>query len=238
MVKYAILPHLFASPETTKAEALSGAERGSGRRFALACRSFELCPLRALRGLMKELIRKVLEDLGEDPDRQGLRGTPRRVEQALRFLTKGYTQNADELLNNALFDVQYDEMVIVSNIDFFSMCEHHLLPFHGRAVIAYIPRDITIGLSKIPRIVDMYARRLQLQERLTHQVADVLEHVLNPRGVAVYMEAEHMCVMMRGVKKDSAETVTSCFRGEFKTNMELRDRFMMYCITGNKAKKK
>ncbi|NLD60907.1 GTP cyclohydrolase I FolE [Candidatus Sumerlaeota bacterium] len=182
---------------------------------------------------------QLLRLIGEDPNREGLLRTPERVARSWAELTAGYTKDLDKVVNGALFREGNDgDMVITRNIKFFSMCEHHLLPFHGRAVIAYIPRDITIGLSKIPRIVDMYARRLQLQERLTHQVADVLEHVLNPRGVAVYMEAEHMCVMMRGVKKDSAETVTSCFRGEFKTNMELRDRFMMYCITGNKAKKK
>ncbi|MDD4278386.1 MAG: GTP cyclohydrolase I FolE [Candidatus Sumerlaeales bacterium] len=182
---------------------------------------------------------QLLRLIGEDPNREGLLRTPERVARSWAELTAGYTKDLDKVVNGALFREGNDgDMVITRNIKFFSMCEHHLLPFHGRAVIAYIPRDITIGLSKIPRIVDMYARRLQLQERLTHQVADALEHVLNPRGVAVYMEAEHMCVMMRGVKKDSAETVTSCFRGEFKTNMELRDRFMMYCITGNKAKKK
>ena len=182
---------------------------------------------------------QLLRLIGEDPNREGLLRTPERVARSWAELTAGYTKDLDKVVNGALFREGNDgDMVITRNIKFFSMCEHHLLPFHGRAVIAYIPRDITIGLSKIPRIVDMYARRLQLQERLTHQVADALEHVLNPRGVAVYMEAEHMCVMMRGVKKDSAETVTSFFRGEFKTNMELRDRFMMYCITGNKAKKK
>ena len=182
---------------------------------------------------------QLLRLIGEDPNREGLLRTPERVARSWAELTAGYTKDLDKVVNGALFREGNDgDMVITRNIKFFSMCEHHLLPFHCRAVIAYIPRDVTIGLSKSPRIVDMYARRLQLQERLTHQVADALEHVLNPRGVAVYMEAEHMCVMMRGVKKDSAETVTSCFRGEFKTNMELRDRFMMYCITGNKAKKK
>jgi len=226
MVKYAILPHLFASPETTKAEALSGAERGSGRRFALACRSFELCPLRALRGLMKELIRKVLEDLGEDPDRQGLRGTPRRVEQALRFLTKGYTQNADELLNNALFDVQYDEMVIVSNIDFFSMCEHHLLPFFGKCHVGYLPDKKVIGISKIARLVEMYSRRLQVQERLTTQIAKTIEEKIKPLGVGVVIEAQHMCMQMRGVEKQNSRAITSSMLGNFRRSAETRMEFL------------
>jgi len=226
MVKYAILPHLFASPETTKAEALSGAERGSGSRFALACRSFELCPLRALRGLMKELIRKVLEDLGEDPDRQGLRGTPRRVEQALRFLTKGYTQNADELLNNALFDVQYDEMVIVSNIDFFSMCEHHLLPFFGKCHVGYLPDKKVIGISKIARLVEMYSRRLQVQERLTTQIAKTIEEKIKPLGVGVVIEAQHMCMQMRGVEKQNSRAITSSMLGNFRRSAETRMEFL------------
>lgn len=226
MVKYAILPHLFrVTGDDESGSTLWGGTR-SGRRFALSCRSFELCPLRALRGLMKELIRKVLEDLGEDPDRQGLRGTPRRVEQALRFLTKGYTQNADELLNNALFDVQYDEMVIVSNIDFFSMCEHHLLPFFGKCHVGYLPDKKVIGISKIARLVEMYSRRLQVQERLTTQIAKTIEEKIKPLGVGVVIEAQHMCMQMRGVEKQNSRAITSSMLGNFRRSAETRMEFL------------
>ena len=177
-------------------------------------------------GLMKELIRKVLVDLGEDPDRQGLKGTPRRVEQALRFLTSGYTKNPDELLNNALFDVQYDEMVIVSNIDFFSMCEHHMLPFFGKCHVGYLPDKKVIGISKVARLIEMFSRRLQVQERLTTQIAKTIEDKIKPLGVGVVVEAQHMCMMMRGVEKQNSRAITSSMLGNFRRSAETRAEFL------------
>src|SRR6186713_3102387 len=149
---------------------------------------------------MQELITKLLADLGEDPAREGLRNTPRRVEKAYRFLTSGYGADIDQVLNNALFTVDYSEMVIVKDIDFYSMCEHHLLPFFGKCHVAYIPTDKVIGLSKIPRIVDVFSRRLQVQERLTNQIADTIRDIVRPLGVAVVVEATHLCMSMRGVE--------------------------------------
>ncbi len=175
---------------------------------------------------MKELIRRVLKEVGEDPSRDGLRGTPFRVEQALRFLTSGYAQNADKLLNNALFDVKYDEMVIVADIDFFSLCEHHLLPFFGKCHVAYLPNKKVIGLSKIPRLVDMFGRRLQVQERLTTQIAETIQEKISPLGVGVVVEAQHMCMMMRGVEKQNSYAITSSMLGSFRrqeTRMEFLD---------------
>jgi len=177
-------------------------------------------------GWMKELIRKVLEDIGENPERQGLKGTPHRVEQALRFLTSGYNQNADELLNNALFDVQYDEMVIVSNIDFFSMCEHHMLPFFGKCHVGYLPDKKVIGISKIARLIEMYSRRLQVQERLTTQIARTIMEKINPLGVGVVIEAQHMCMMMRGVEKQNSRATTSSMLGNFRRSAETRNEFL------------
>src|SRR5512136_1355857 len=153
---------------------------------------------------MKELIRKMLKELGEDPDRDGLRGTPDRVDKSLRFLTSGYSQDADKLLNNALFDVKYDEMVVVSDIDFYSLCEHHLLPFFGKCHVAYLPDKKVIGLSKIARLVEMYSRRLQVQERMTTQIAQTIFDKISPLGVGVIIEAQHMCMLMRGVEKQNS----------------------------------
>ena len=175
---------------------------------------------------MKELIRKILEDLGEDPERQGLKGTPHRVEQAFRFLTSGYTKNPDDLLNNALFDVQYDEMVIVSNIDFFSLCEHHMLPFFGKCHVGYLPDKKVIGISKIARLVEMFSRRLQVQERLTTQIAKTIRDTIKPLGVGVIIEAQHMCMLMRGVEKQNSRATTSSMLGNFRRSVETRMVFL------------
>ena len=158
---------------------------------------------------MQDLIRQLLTELGEDPDREGLVQTPRRVDQALRALTSGYRADVSAVINDALFTVEYSEMVMVRDIDFYSLCEHHLLPFFGKAHVAYIPNGKVIGLSKIPRIVEMFARRLQVQERMTREIADFLNDTLNPQGVAVVVEGQHMCAAMRGVKKADARMVTS-----------------------------
>jgi GTP cyclohydrolase I len=175
---------------------------------------------------MEELIRSLLAKLGENPDREGLRNTPRRVEQALKFLTSGYTANIDEVLNNALFTVDYSEMVIVKDIDFYSLCEHHLLPFFGKCHVAYIPSTRVIGLSKIPRLVDVFSRRLQVQERLTNQIADTIREKIAPLGVAVVMEATHLCMSMRGVEKQNSFAVTSAMLGAFRTNARTRIEFL------------
>jgi GTP cyclohydrolase I len=172
------------------------------------------------------LVTELLKRLGEDPGREGLVRTPARAEKALEFLTSGYTINLKEIVNGALFSVKYDEMVIVKDIEFFSMCEHHMLPFFGKMHVAYIPRDKVIGLSKIPRIVDMYARRLQVQERLTQEVAECIQHVLDPRGVGVVCEARHFCMMMRGVEKQHSGAVTSAMLGGFRDRKETRDEFL------------
>jgi len=179
---------------------------------------------------MKDLIRDMLIQLGENPERQGLKETPRRVEQALRFLTRGYSQNSDELLNNALFDVQddvqYDEMVVVSNIDFFSMCEHHLLPFFGKVHVGYLPDKKVVGISKIARLVEMYSRRLQVQERLTAQIAKTIQAKIKPLGVGVVVESQHMCMMMRGVEKQNSSMTTSSMLGSFRRSAETRAEFL------------
>ena len=175
---------------------------------------------------MVELIRGILTELGEDPSRDGLLKTPERVDRSLRYLTSGYRHNADELLNGALFDVAYDEMVIVKEIEVFSMCEHHMLPFFGKCHVAYIPNGKVIGLSKIPRLVDMFARRLQVQERLTMQIADTIREKINPKGVAVVIEAQHLCMIMRGVEKQNSVAVTSSMLGVFKTNQNTRNEFL------------
>jgi GTP cyclohydrolase I len=168
----------------------------------------------------------LLELLGEDPSREGLLKTPARYENAMRFITSGYHKNLAEIVNGALFHVQCDEMVVLKDIEFFSTCEHHLLPFFGKMHVAYLPKDKVIGLSKIPRIVDMFARRLQLQERLTQQVADAIEEVISPRGVGVLCEAQHFCMMMRGVEKQGSSTVTSTMLGAFRNRKETRDEFL------------
>jgi GTP cyclohydrolase IA len=175
---------------------------------------------------MQELIRRLLEALGETPDREGLRETPRRVEQSLRFLTSGYRTDVDAVLNNALFTVDYSEMVIVRDIDFYSLCEHHLLPFFGRCHVAYLPNRRVIGLSKLPRIVDVFARRLQVQERMTSQIAEVIKDKIEPLGVAVVMEATHLCMAMRGVEKQNSVTVTSSMLGVFREDARTRHEFL------------
>ena len=175
---------------------------------------------------MQPLIRQLLVELGEDPGREGLLNTPKRVEKALKFLTSGYDMNVDEVHNDALFTVDYSEMVIVKDIDFYSLCEHHLLPFFGKCHIAYIPQQKVIGLSKIPRLVDVFARRLQVQERLTHQVAQVIQERIAPLGVAVVMEATHLCMSMRGVEKQNSFAVTSAMLGAFRENARTRMEFL------------
>jgi GTP cyclohydrolase IA len=175
---------------------------------------------------MQDLIRQLLEALGEDPNREGLLNTPRRVEQAMAFLTSGYRADIDEVLNGALFTVDYNEMVIVKDIDFYSLCEHHLLPFFGKCHIAYIPSTKVIGLSKIPRLVDVFSRRLQIQERLTNQIADTIREKLSPLGVAVVMEGTHLCMSMRGVEKQNSFAVTSAMLGAFRTNARTRMEFL------------
>ena len=172
------------------------------------------------------LMGQLLVKIGEDPSRDGLVRTPDRAEKALRFLTSGYQTDLQSIVNGALFEEKCDEMVVVRDIEFYSMCEHHLLPFFGTMHVAYLPRDKVIGLSKIPRIVDMFARRLQIQERLTHQVASTLEEVLQPKGVGVICEARHFCMMMRGVEKQHSGTVTSAMLGAFRKRKETRDEFL------------
>ena len=175
---------------------------------------------------MKEEIRKILKKLGEDPRRQGLKKTPDRVDAAFRFLTTGYKADINKFINNALFDEKEDDMIVVKNIELFSMCEHHMLPFFGKCHVGYIPRGKVIGLSKIPRIVDAFARRFQVQERLTDQIANTLQEHLQPRGVAVIIEAKHLCMMMRGVEKQNSEMVTSCMLGSFRKNQATRTEFL------------
>ena len=175
---------------------------------------------------MQDLIRRLLAELGEDPAREGLLNTPRRVEQALKFLTSGYTADVDTVLNNALFTVDYNEMVIVKDIDFYSLCEHHLLPFFGRCHIAYIPNGKVIGLSKIPRLVDVFARRLQIQERMTSQIADTIRDKIKPLGVGVVIEATHLCMAMRGVEKQNSFAMTSAMLGGFQNDARTRMEFL------------
>lgn len=175
---------------------------------------------------MRQAVRTLLLGLGEDPDREGLKDTPKRVVKALKFLTSGYQQSLDELLNGAVFTEDADEMVLVRDIDLFSSCEHHILPIIGRAHVAYIPNGKVIGLSKIARICEMYARRLQVQERLTAQIADALQGLLKPQGVAVVIEATHMCMVMRGVQKPGSWTVTSAMKGVFAEDARTRQEFM------------
>jgi len=174
----------------------------------------------------QELYREILIRLGEDPNRDGLIRTPERMEKAMAFLTRGYKQNVTDVLHDALFDVNYDEMVIVKDVEFFSMCEHHLLPFFGKAHVAYVPNGKVIGLSKIPRLVDVFSRRLQVQERLTRQIGEAITEAINPQGVAVILEAQHLCMMMRGVEKQHSFTVTSAMLGVFKTQLQTRNEFL------------
>lgn len=184
-------------------------------------------------GGIAELIRKLLVQLGEDPNREGLRRTPERYEKALRFLTSGYRQDPEKLLNGAMFSVCYDEMVVVSDIELYSLCEHHLLPFFGKCHVAYIPNKKVVGLSKIARLVNMFARRLQIQERLTSQIANAIQERLSPQGVGVIVEARHLCMVMRGVEKQHSTATTSAMLGVFRDNKQTRDEFLAL-VRGNK----
>lgn len=175
---------------------------------------------------LEELVERMLAELGEDPSREGLKRTPHRVAKAFQFLTHGYSQDIKNVLNGAVFNERYSEMVIVKDIDFFSMCEHHMLPFFGRAHVAYIPNGKIVGLSKVPRIVEVFSRRLQVQERLTQQIADTLQEALTPEGVGVVLEARHMCMMMRGVEKQNSVATTSAMLGVFRDDVKTREEFL------------
>ena len=180
----------------------------------------------------QELLRELLLRLGEDPDRDGLLRTPERMQKSLEYLTKGYQEDADKVLQGALFDVPYDEMVIIKDIEMFSLCEHHLLPFFGKVHVAYIPNGKVLGLSKIPRLVDIFARRLQVQERLTVQIAETIQNAIQPQGVGVVVEARHLCVMMRGVEKQHSSAVTSHMMGSFRTADKTREEFLSLIRNG------
>jgi GTP cyclohydrolase IA len=175
---------------------------------------------------IEPLVRQMLLHLGEDPNREGLQRTPHRVDEALRFLTSGYKADINKIVNDAVFAVKYDEMVIVKDIEFFSLCEHHMLPFYGKVHVAYLPKKKVIGLSKIPRLVDVFARRLQIQERMTQQIAQTLMEVLEPQGVGVVCEARHFCMMMRGVEKQHSGAISSAMLGAFRTRKTTRDEFL------------
>ena len=175
---------------------------------------------------LQDAIEKLILQVGENPDREGLKKTPERVARMFRFLTKGYEQDVNEVFNGALFPIEYDEMVIVKDIDFYSLCEHHLLPFFGKCHVAYLPDRAVLGLSKIPRLVEMFSRRLQVQERLTQQIAETLQEKIRPKGVAVVMEGQHLCMMMRGVEKQNATAITSAMLGGFRTRRETRQEFL------------
>lgn len=171
-------------------------------------------------------VRSILKEVGEDPEREGLIKTPHRVAKAYKFMTKGYDEDIDTLLNGAIFNEHYDEMVIVKDIDFYSLCEHHMLPFFGKCHVAYIPNGKIVGLSKLPRIVEMYSRRLQVQERMTREIGDMINQILEPKGVAVVSEARHLCMMMRGVEKQNSIATSSCMLGIFKKNEKTRQEFL------------
>lgn len=177
-------------------------------------------------GVVRESVRTILEEIGEDISREGLLRTPDRVAKAYQFLTEGYHKSIEEVINGAIFEEKYDEMVIVKDIDFYSMCEHHMLPFYGKVHVAYIPNGKIVGLSKIPRIVNVFSRRLQVQERMTQQIAETIDHYLEPQGVGVVCEGLHMCMMMRGVQKENSITTTSSMRGVFKDDDRTRNEFM------------
>lgn len=181
---------------------------------------------------MEDLVKEILKSVGEDPNREGLRQTPVRVAKSFEFLTQGYKQDVSKILNDALFDVEYNEMVLVRDIDIFSLCEHHLLPFFGKCHVGYIPNKKVVGLSKIPRIVEVFARRLQVQERLTQQIATIFNEVLKPQGVGVVIEAQHLCMMMRGVQKQNTVAVTSSMFGVFLKDQRTRMEFMNLIHTG------
>jgi GTP cyclohydrolase I len=183
------------------------------------------------RASLQELVRAQLRQLGEDPDRTGLRRTPERVENALRWLTRGYALTVEDVIGDGIFDADHDNMVLVKDIDFYSLCEHHLLPFFGKAHIGYIPNGRIVGLSKLPRIVDMFARRLQVQEKLTDQIAQAIEDAIRPKGVGVVVEAYHLCMMMRGVEKQNSKTLTSAVRGEFLRDPRTREEFLRLALS-------
>jgi GTP cyclohydrolase I len=177
-------------------------------------------------GTIAALMRSMIALVGEDPKREGLRRTPERFERALRYLTSGYHQDPQKILNNAIFPIGYDEMVVVKDIELFSLCEHHMLPFLGKCHVAYLPDKHVVGLSKIPRLVNMYSRRLQIQERLTRQIAEAIQNCIQPLGVGVVIEARHLCMVMRGVEKQHSETVTSAMLGAFRDNQRTREEFL------------
>ena len=213
----------------TNASAVSKQQRGAGEKSSII--QFQS---KSARNTIASHMREVLKDLGEDPEREGLVRTPERAEKALKYLTSGYSADIQEIVNGALFDVQYDEVVIVRDIEFFSLCEHHMLPFFGKMHVAYLPADKVIGLSKIPRLVDVFARRLQIQERLTQQVAQTLQELLSPRGVAVICEARHFCMMMLGVEKQHSGAITSAMLGAFRDNKETRAELLS--LVGQRSK--
>jgi GTP cyclohydrolase IA len=198
------------------------AKNGNGIAAVLAPDVAQTLQDASVQAIYAELLKRI----GEDPTRNGLQETPKRMEKSMAFLTQGYQQTVESVLHGALFDVDYDEMVIVRDIEFYSLCEHHLLPFFGKAHIAYVPQGKVVGLSKLPRIVDVFARRLQVQERLTQQIAEAIEEAIQPQGVGVVIEAQHLCMMMRGVEKQSSLTVTSSLRGVFKTQLQTRSEFL------------
>ncbi|WP_281647745.1 GTP cyclohydrolase I FolE [Parendozoicomonas sp. Alg238-R29] len=177
---------------------------------------------------LSEYYKAILEGLGENPERDGLKDTPARASKAMNFLTRGYHQSLEEIVNGAVFESDNDEMVVVRDIELYSMCEHHMLPFIGKAHVAYLPKGKVLGLSKFARVVDMYARRLQIQENMTLQIAEAIEEVTGARGVAVVIEAKHMCMMMRGVEKQNSSMTTSVMRGDFRTNLPTREEFLRY----------
>jgi GTP cyclohydrolase IA len=183
---------------------------------------------------MEKLVRGILEEIGENPAREGLVNTPERVARAFRFLTSGYREDIDQILNGALFDVHYDEMVIVKDIEIYSLCEHHLLPFFGKCHVGYIPNKKVIGLSKIPRIVEVFARRLQVQERLTQQIAETIRDKIDPKGVAVIIEGHHLCMMMRGVEKQNSSMITSAMLGMFREDQRSRMEFLNLAGTASR----
>ena len=183
-------------------------------------------PPTAVRIPFETLVREMLEQIGEDPLREGLRQTPARVETSLKWLTRGYGMSVDDVIGDALFEEKHENMILVRDIEIYSLCEHHLLPFFGRAHVAYLPNGRIVGLSKIPRVVEVFARRLQVQERLTDEVADALCRVLDPLGVGVVIEAYHLCMMMRGVEKQNSKTLTSALRGTFRSDARTRDEFL------------
>jgi len=203
---------------------ISAAEEGDVQARAGVATRDELSALAALP--TEELYRELLRRMGENPDRDGLRGTPERMARSTEFLTSGYRRTVEDVLHGALFDVDYDEMVIVKDVEFYSQCEHHLLPFFGKAHIAYVPDGKVVGLSKLPRLVDVFSRRLQVQERLTREIADAITDAIHPQGVGVILEAQHMCMMMRGVEKQHSHTTTSAMLGVFKTQLQTRNEFL------------